>query len=204
MSKSQRIATVEQARNDRPPSGVTRTRDLEALGYSRTAISRMVQRGQLERLARGVYATPSTATDAHRSLAEVALRAPNAAVCLLSALEYHDLTTQLPFEVWIAVPTRSRKPKLGGVRVQFFDARYFEVGLETVNVDGVPVRVYNAARTVADCFKYRHKIGLDVGLEALKQGLRERRFTRDELWRMAGVCRVQRVITPYLETAASA
>ena len=151
-----------------------------------------------------MYATPSAAAGAHRSLAEVALRAPNTAVCLLSALAYHDLTTQLPFEVWIAVPTRSRKPKLDGVRVQFFDARSFEVGLETLNLDGVPVRVYNAARTVADCFKYRHKIGLDVALEALKQGLRERRFTRDELWRMAGVCRVQRVITPYLETAASA
>ena len=164
----------------------------------------MVRRGQLERLARGVYATPSTVASAHRSLAEVALRTPNAAVCLLSALEYHDLTTQLPFEVWIAVPTRTRKPKLDGLRVQFFDARSFEIGLETVNIDGVAVRVYNPARTVADCFKYRHKIGLDVALEALRQGLIEKRFTRDELWIMAGVCRVQRVITPYLETADSA
>ena len=125
----------------------------------------MVRRGQLERVSRGVYAVPDVPGGAHRSLAEVALRVPNAAICLLSALEYHDLTTQLPFEVWVAV--RSHRPKLNGVRVQFFDARHFEVGLETVEVDGVPVRVYNAARTVADCFKYRHKIGLDVALEAL-------------------------------------
>jgi predicted transcriptional regulator of viral defense system len=203
MNKNQRIATLDQETTPLLPSGVNRARDLEALGYSRTAISRMVRRGQLERLARGVYAAPDAVTSAHRSLAEVALRAPNAAVCLLSALEYHDLTTQHPFEVWIAVSSRSRKPRLEGVRVQFYDARHFEVGLETVDVDGVPVRVYTPARTVADCFKYRHKIGLDVALEALGQGLRERRFTRDELWRMAGVCRVQRVITPYLEAASA-
>jgi predicted transcriptional regulator of viral defense system len=182
---------------------MSRTKDLEAKGYSRTAIARMVERGQLERVTRGVYTSPSANLSAHQRLAEVALRVPNAAVCLLSALEYHDLTTQLPSEVWIAVPSRSRKPKLDGVRVQFFDARSFEVGLETVSIDGVSVRVYSPARTVADCFKYRHKIGLDVALEALRQGLTEKRFTRDELWRMAGVCRVGRVITPYLEMASA-
>ena len=201
MDKKRHLATPEAAA---PPVGLLRTRDLEALGYSRTSIGRLVARGQLERLGRGVYAATDAETGAHSSLAAVALRAPGAGICLLSALEYHDLTTQHPFEVWIAVPSRARKPRMDGVRVHSFDARSFEVGLETVEIDGVPVRVYSPARTVADCFKYRHKIGLDVALEALGQGLRARRFTRDELWRMAGVCRVQRVVTPYLEMAASA
>jgi predicted transcriptional regulator of viral defense system len=180
------------------------TQDLEALGFSRTALTRLVQQGKLERVARGVYAPPGTTTNAHHSLAEIALRVPHAAVCLLSALEYHDLTTQHPFERWIAVPTRTRKPALEGVRVHFFDARTFEVGLETVEIDGVPVRIYNPARTVADCFKYRNKIGLDIALEALRQGLKEKRFTQTEFWRMAEVCRVGRVVTPYLEMAVSA
>lgn len=203
MNISQRIATLEKPPSAGLPSGLTRTRQLEAQGYSRTAIARMVERGELERVTRGVYTSPSANLSTHQRLAEIALRTPHAAVCLLSTLEYHDLTTQLPHEVWIAVPSRSRKPKLDGVSVQFFDARHFEVGLETVSIDGVAVRIYSPARTVADCFKYRQKIGLDVALEALGQGLRERRFTRDELWQMAGICRVQRVIAPYLEMAAS-
>ena len=204
MNKTQRIATSKETRRGGLPRVISRTRELEAQGYSRTAIARMVERGELERVTRGVYTKPSANLSAHQRLAEIALRAPHAGICLLSALEYHNLTTQLPSEAWIAIPSRSRKPRLDGVRVQFFDARSFEVGLETVSIDSVAVRIYNPARTVADCCKYRHKIGLDVALEALGQGLRERRFTHDELWQMAGICRVQRVITPYLEMAASA
>jgi predicted transcriptional regulator of viral defense system len=200
MNNYQHIATTRGAS---VTGGPFRTRDLEALGYSRTAIGRLVKRGQLIRLGRGVYVATAAETGAHLGLAAVALRAPGAGICLLSALEYHDLTTQHPSDIWIAVSSRTRRPRLDGVRVHSFDARSFEVGLETADIDGVPVRVYSPARTVADCFKYRHKIGLDVALEALGQGLRDRRFTRDELWRMAGVCRVQRVITPYLEMAAS-
>ena len=201
MNNHQRIVTPKE--NKILPKGLSRAKDLEALGFSRMAIGRMLKRGQLERVSRGVYSTPEDLGGVHRSLAQVSLLAPNAAICLLSALEFHNLTTQLPFEVWIAVPSRSRKPKLEGVRVQFFDAKYFDVGLKTVEIEGVSVRVYDAARTVADCFKYRHKISLDVALEALKQGFSERRFTPDELWIMAGVCRVQKVITPYLEAVSA-
>jgi predicted transcriptional regulator of viral defense system len=183
---------------------IVRAKDLEGLGYSRTAIVRMVERGQLEWRSRGIYAVVGNPSSAHHALAEVVLRVPSAAICLLSALEYHNLTTQLPFEVWIALPNQTRKPELVGVRAQFFDAKHFEEGLENHPIDGVSVRIYNAARTVADCFKFRHKIGLDVALEALQQGLREKRFTPDELWHMAGINRVQRIITPYLEMAVLA
>jgi predicted transcriptional regulator of viral defense system len=200
MSKYQGTATLEPG----PTTGIKRSRDLEAQGLSRTTIARLVQRGELERIARGVYADPKVAVGAHQRLAEIALLAPHASICLLSALEYHNLTTQLPFETWIAVPARSHKPKLEGVRVHFFDAAHFDLGLETVMIDGVPVRISNPARTVADCFKYRHKIGLDVALEALKQGFLERRFSSDELWQMAKANRVQNVITPYLEMLVSA
>ena len=200
MSKYQDIATLEPAAT----TGIKRSKDLEAQGLSRTTIARLVQRGELERVARGVYADPKMAVGAHQRLAEIALLAPHASICLLSALEYHNLTTQLPFETWIAVPARSHKPKLEGVRVHFFDAAHFDLGLETVMIDGVPVRISNPARTVADCFKYRNKIGLDVALEALKQGFTEQRFSSDELWRMAKANRVQKVITPYLEVLVSA
>jgi predicted transcriptional regulator of viral defense system len=195
MSKYQGTATLESA----AITGIKRSKDLEAQGLSRTTIARLVQRGELERIARGVYADPNMAASARKRLAEIALLAPHASICLLSALEYHNLTTQLPFETWIAVPARSHKPKLDGVRVHFFDAAHFDLGLETVVIDGVPVRISNLARTIADCFKYRHKIGLDVALEALKQGFTEKRFSSDELWRMAKANRVQNVITPYLE-----
>ena len=195
MSKYQDIATLEPV----PATGIQRSKDLEAHGLSRTEIARRVQRGELERVARGIYANPNVTASAHQRLAEIALLAPHASICLLSALEYHNLTTQLPFETWIAIPARSHKPKLEGVRVHFFAAAHFDFGLETVLIDGVPVRISNPARTVADCFKYRHKIGLDVALEALKQGLGEQRFSSDELWRMAKANRVQNVITPYLE-----
>jgi predicted transcriptional regulator of viral defense system len=186
-----------------PAPPILSTQNLEQQGYSRTAIGRMVKRGQLERVARGVYINPNQSTSAHQHLAEIALRIPKAAVCLISALEYHQLTTQMPFETWLAVPTATRVPKIAGIRVHHFQAKHFHKGLETHQIDGVAVRIYSPARTIADCFKFRNQIGLDVALEALKQALTQKRFTRDQLWQMARVCRVQNVITPYLEAMVS-
>lgn len=179
------------------------TQALEQQGYSRTAIGRMVKQGQLKRIARGLYLNPNIPTSAHQRLAEVALQIPKAAICLISALEYHQITTQIPYETWIALPTRTRVPKILGVKVHHFDANHFDIGLETVQIDGLPVQIYSPVRTIADCFKFRHQIGLDVALEALKQSLIEKRFTQDQLWKMARVCRVQQVITPYLEAMVS-
>ncbi len=188
--------------NNLPP--LLNTQTLEQQGYSRTAIGRMVKQGRLQRLARGMYLNPNIPTSAHQRLAEIALQIPKAAICLISALEYHQITTQMPYETWVAIPTRTRDPQTLGVKVHHFDAKHFHTGLETVYIDGVSVQIYSPARTVADCFKFRHQIGLDVALEALKQCLTEKRFTQDQLWNMARACRVQNIITPYLEAMVSA
>jgi len=178
-----------------------RARDLAGLNVPTVMLSRLVATGKLKRVARGVYSLPNRKVSQHRSLAEVAIRVPSSVVCLLSALRVHHLGTQAPFEVWLAiapsrVAPRLDQPKLRIVRMA--DAA-LKVGIECIEVDGVPVQVFNAAKTVADCFKFRNKIGLDVALEALREGWRLRKFTMDELWRYATVNRVANVMRPYLE-----
>jgi predicted transcriptional regulator of viral defense system len=187
-----------------PRRGLQRTSDLERRGIDRKEIQRLVQAGRLVRVARGLYVSPEAAPSAERSVAEVATLAPRAVVCLLSALRMHGLTTQLPREVWIAVSTKAWRPQVGGlpVRVVRFSGRALAEGVESRTIEGVPVRLYGAAKTVADCFKYRNKIGLDVALEALREYRRTHRGGMDELWRFAGVCRVRNVMRPYLEATA--
>jgi len=132
----------------------------------------------------------------------VARKHPQAIICLLSALRFHDLTTQSPFEVWLAIPNKARAPKMDypPLRVVRFSGAALTRGIEAHVIDGVPVRVTSVARTVADCFKFRNKIGLDVALEALQEAWRTRRFNMDELWRYATLCRVANVIRPYMES----
>lgn len=187
-----------------PRHGLHRTRDLERRGIDRKSVQRLVGEGRLVRVARGLYAPADAAPTADRTVAEVALLAPRAVVCLLSALRIHGLTTQLPREVWIAVSTKAWRPSAGGlpVRVLRFSGRALIEGVENRTIEGVPVRLYSAAKTVADCFKYRNKIGLDVALEALREYRRVRRGGMDELWRMAEICRVRNVMRPYLEATA--
>jgi predicted transcriptional regulator of viral defense system len=138
----------------------------------------------------------------HASLAEVARKHPQAIVCLLSALRFHDLTTQSPFEVWLAIPNKARAPRMDfpPLRIVRFSGAALSDGVEEHRVEGVPVRVTSVARTVADCFKYRNKIGLDVALEALRDSWQEKRVRMDELWRFATLCRVASVMRPYLES----
>ena len=181
---------------------VLRSRDLLKHRISRTALARMQARGEIERLGRGLYALPGASGTLHQSLVEVSKRVPKAVACLLTALRFHELTTQAPFEVWIALPRGAWKPRLEypKLRVLRFSGRSLTEGIETHVLHGVPVRVYNPAKTVADCFKYRNKFGLDVALEALRECWREKKATMDEFNHYAEICRVRNVMRPYLET----
>jgi predicted transcriptional regulator of viral defense system len=183
-------------------SGLVRPADLEARGVPRAQFYRLVREGLVDRVERGVYSAPRHAVTEHHSYAVVAKRAPNAVICLLSALGFHGLTTQLPGEVWIAIGEKARRPKVDfpPVHVVRFSGPSLTSGIEVHHIEGAEVRVYSAAKTVADCFKYRNKIGIDVALEALTDGWRSRAFTMDELDRFARVCRVSRVMTPYIES----
>ena len=184
--------------------GLIRSRDLLSLGIPRISLTRAVRRGQLERLGRGLYGLPGREVSAHGSLAEVARRVPRGVVCLLSALRFYGLTTQAPFEVWLAIENKAMAPKLNypPLRIVRFSGAALTDGIEEHVVDGVTVRITCVAKTVADCFKYRNKIGLDVALEALREAWREKRMTSDELWRYAQVCRVANVMRPYLDSLA--
>jgi predicted transcriptional regulator of viral defense system len=150
--------------------GLIRPLDLDARDLPRVSLTRLVRQGRLARVGRGLYALPDRAVSEHSALAEVSRRHPRTVACLLSALRFHELTTQAPFEVWLAIPNKARPPRLGypPVRTVRFSERAMGEGVEEHEVDGVPVRITNVERTVADCFKYRNKIGLDVALEALR------------------------------------
>lgn len=181
--------------------GIARSRELEAAGLARSQLARLLADGSLMRVARGLYALPERSPDANESLIVVARRAPKAIFCLLTALRFHELTTQAPFEVWIAIGPKDRVPRLDWpqLRVVRFSGASQEAGIETHVVDGVPMRVTGVARTVADCFKYRNKFGLDVAMESLREAWNERRTSMDELWRYAQVARVHNVMRPYME-----
>ena len=177
-------------------------RELAALGLPRVALTRLVRQGLLTRVGRGLYARPDRTVSEHGTLAEIARKHPQTIVCLLSALRVHDLTTQSPFEVWLAIPNKARAPKMEypPLRIVRFSGASLTEGIEEHQIDGVTVRVTNVARTVADCFKFRNKIGLDVAMEALQESWRAKRVSMDELWRYATLCRVANVMRPYMES----
>ncbi len=181
--------------------GLLRARDLVLYGLPLVTLTRMVRSGKLERLARGLYSVPGKAVTEYRSLAEVALRVPKGVVCLLSALRVHDIGTQAPFEVWLAVPYNTAAPRLGQpqLRIVRMSDKALATGVARIKVDGVPVPVFSAAKTVVDCFRFRNKIGVDVAIEALRDGWAKRKFTMDELWHHAQAGRVAGVMRPYIE-----
>jgi predicted transcriptional regulator of viral defense system len=183
--------------------GVLRTRDLIAVGIHRVVLTRLCHQKRLIRLGRGLYSLPEADITENHSLAEVARRIPHATVCLLSALRFHGLTTQAPFQVWIAIDTKARKPHVVdmSLRIVRFSGKARTHGVDEHLVENVTVRVTSAAKTVADCFKYRNKIGLDVALEALKDYRRAHK-SRDDLWMAAKICRVASVMRPYMEAMA--
>lgn len=181
--------------------GLLHTRDIAALGVPTVVLTRLTRAGKLERAGRGIYTSPGRPGSAHRSLAEVALRAPRGVVCLLSALRMHDIGTQAPFEVWLALPPGVVAPRIESpaLRVVRLSGDSLTQGIDRIEIDGVQVPVYNAAKTIADCFKFRNKIGLDVGREALREGWRERKASMDDLWGYAKINRVANVMRSYLE-----
>lgn len=182
---------------------VLRARDVARQGIHTSALTRMTKSGVLERVGPGRYRLPKkTRTTEHHDLAAATAAVPRSVVCLVSALRFHDIGTQLPAEVWIAVPRGARVPRVSAppLRVVNISAAVFDLGVEEHRIEGQAVRIYSLARTVADCFRFRNKVGLDVALEALTEAWRSKRLKLDELHRIAKKLRVQRVMQPYLET----
>jgi len=180
-------------------SGVLRSRELTAHRLPRVTLTRLQQQKRLKRVGRGLYVLPQADLSEHHSLAQAMKRVPHGVVCLLSALKFHGLTTQNPSEIWLAINVSARKPRVSAppLHIVRFSGRALTYGIETHRVEGIPVRVTSTAKTVADGFKYRHKIGLDVALEALRDYRRTKK-SLDELWKAAEVCRVATVMRPYL------
>ena len=186
-------------------AGVLRARDLTARNLPRGVLTRLVERGDLVRVARGLYTLADAEITEHHSLAEAARRVPSAVVCLLSALRFHGITTQAPHQVWLAIERgASGTPAVADLPLRFvtFSRETFRHGVEIHRVEGVRVRVTSAAKTVADCFKFRNKIGLDVAIEALREYRSQRKGTLDALYEAAAACRVRAVIQPYVEAIA--
>lgn len=182
--------------------GLLRASDLETIDAPRVVLTRLTAAGLLEKVGRGLYRLPNTLGSEDESLATVATKVPQAVFCLLTALEYHELTTQLPRQIWIAMPRGSHAPRIDypPLKMVQFTGDAYLAGIEEVERDGVKLRVYGVAKTVVDCFKHRNKIGLDVALEALKEARAHNRASSDDLWRYAKVCRVSNVMRPYLES----
>jgi len=205
MATTRQTGTHRQTLEDRVlamarEKGILRARDVVEAGIPRVILTRLCRAERLNRLGRGLYALPNAEITDNHSLAEVSKRIPHGVICLLSALRFHDLTTQAPFEVWVAIDMKARKPSAKDlpIRIVRFSGRAREFGVEEHAIEGVTVRVTSAAKTVADCFKYRNKIGTDVAIEALRD-YRRVRGSRDELWQAAAVCRVASIMRPYME-----
>ena len=180
---------------------IVRSRDIEAIGFPRQYLVRLHRQGKLNRPARGIYTLPDSDVTEHHSYAEITKRVPQATVCLLSALVFHEITTQSPASVWIALSKGARTPAVvsPSLRIVRLSGPSLTEGIDKHQVEGVAVRVYSAAKTVADCFKFRNKIGLDIAIEALKDCLHQKKASVNEIYRYAKVCRVSNVIRPYIE-----
>jgi predicted transcriptional regulator of viral defense system len=181
--------------------GILRPRDLKAHGIPREILLRLLKEGMLDRIDRGLYTLPNRdrLTEYH-SFAQASRRIPTGVICLLSALAYHELTTQMPHEIWMAIGEKAWASRQSSLPIRYarFSARSLTEGVITARIEGVEVKLFNPAKTVADCFKYRNKIGLDVAIEALRECHRQRRCNFDHLWHYAKICRVSNVMRPYL------
>lgn len=197
MSKISKIA--DQAGN----SGFVRPIQLNKAGLNSLDVARLVSQGELVRLERGLYRDADRQTSEHDNLAIVAVKYPRAVFCLLTALRIHDLTTQSPHEIWIAIDVKARPPSITypPLRIVRFSGDTLKEGNSPKSIDGsVQIMVTGIEKTIVDCFKFRNKIGLDIALEALHQAWQEKRINMDELWRLAKICRMHNIMRPYLES----
>lgn len=200
-SQTQEERVLALARN----ASLLRARDVAALSLPTIILSRLVKDGRLRRVGRGVYARPDLPLSEHISLVEVTLRVPRGVICLLSALRVHGLRTQAPHQVWLAIPQNSPTPRVEhpSLRPVRMSGRALSEGVQSMRIDGLDVPVFNPAKTIADCFKYRNKIGIDVALEALRDGWEQRKVSMDELSYYADIDRVSNVMRPYMESVTA-
>lgn len=182
--------------------GVVRPKDLEQIGISGVYLNKLYRERVLERPSRGIYTLKGAPADQNQTLIEACKRIPKGTVCLLSALQFHGLTTQLPFEVWLAIDVKAHRPQgdLPPVRIFRFSKVSLSFGVERHKIGNSIVNVYSPAKTVADCFKYRNKIGLDVAIEALRAVWSKKQSCMDDLYNAAKACRVANIMRPYLES----
>lgn len=178
------------------------SREFSSVGIDTKTLTRMVDEGEIQRIARGLYTAIDYTPGTHHSLIESCKLIDTGVVCLLSALSFHGIGTQNPSDVWIAIPRGTRTPRVSEYPIQIFlfSGDAYSSGLEEHTVDGVVINVYCIAKTIADCIKYRNKIGLDVALEALKDVIQNKRASVDELLHYAKICRVEKVMKPYMES----
>jgi predicted transcriptional regulator of viral defense system len=199
-ASAHRLAALRLAKR----RGTVRWRDFARLGVPPSTISRLVEEGALAKIGRGVYQTREADFSEHQSLAEAAIRVPHGIIALVSALRLHGLTTQNPQRVWMVIDVKARAPAAAPARLKIIRASgtALKAGVETKTIDGAKVRLTNAAKTVADCFKYRRHVGIDVAIEALRDGLKRNAFTPDQFLAMARIDRVENFARPYLEALA--
>jgi predicted transcriptional regulator of viral defense system len=205
MPTAKRLDPLQQIVRLARRQGILRSRDLAPLAIPRRHLTRLAAQVVLLRSGRGVYTLASADVSEHHSLAEACTRVSGGIVCLLSALRFHGLTTQNPWEVWMAILPSSRRPTVDHppLRIVRFSGQAFKDGIEHHRIEGVDVRIYSAAKTVADCFKYRNKIGVDVAVHALRDAWHKRKITAEQISRFAKVCRVSNVMRPYLDSLFS-
>lgn len=184
--------------------GLLRPRDLQSAGIPRVYLKQLVEQGELLKTGRGLYVCADAPLTENHSLAEAAKLVPKGVVCLLSALRFHGLTTENPAEVWIAIPRGTRPPRSSApaLRIAHFSTPMMTTGIEQHAIQGVTVPVYSVAKTIADCFRFRNRIGVTIAVEALRDAWKEKRLSSDDLWRCAEVCRVLNVMRPYFESLA--
>ncbi len=180
--------------------GVIRAADLEEIGASRTLLSYLTGKGVLRRVTRGAYVLADHIPE-HEAFLEIATAVPHGVLCLLSALQFHEITTQMPLQAWVAIERGRHEPACARIplRIVKFSGFAFTDGIEEHETDGITIRVYSPAKTVVDCFKFRNRIGLDIAREALLDALDQKKATRDDIWYFAKRCRMSRVMRPYLE-----
>jgi predicted transcriptional regulator of viral defense system len=195
-TKADRIAGEVRQRK------IVRPKDLSSLAGSRSHLWNLAMSGKIDRIGRGLYRDKESPISDNEVYVELAMRVPEGVLCLSSALRYHELTTENPSEIWLAIERGAWAPKIDfpPVRIAHFSKPAFDFGIETHQQGGVQLRVYSPAKTIADCFKFRSKMGTETAIQALRAAYREKKATMDELWKAAKVCRVSNIIRPYMES----